>query len=387
MAGRTSCFHILLFASGAVVGVLNTSVLKIIYGTQSIGLEQTSEAFVKPAFMAGVLMLGMSLGLPVACLFSIPKPSKSVIGHVAVVALFDLIATWLCNIGMAYVSMSIQQLLRGSIPVFAAGLRGVILSKQPNRFERLGLTLNAMAVTLVAAASSLGGADNVRHGHNPFVGWIFVLAGSLCQALQYVLEEKVLSMSSSKTERMPLSPLATIGFEGMWGVLFVSAIVLPLVNLAPGPDNGSIENAKDTWVMLSHSSTLQLWVGEMVLQLFVFNIIIININKQLGAVAKSMVALLRPGLVWVVQLLMHRVSKGRYGSAWKRWSWLQFIGLCLMLFGTCILGDLCGARGAVVACSGRRSGYWNEAPIREDLTEPLTKEPLTKEQTKQANGQ
>ena len=158
--------------------------------------------------------------------------------------------------------------------------------------------------------------------------------------------------SQNKREREPLSPLCVIGFEGLLGLVIVGIVVIPLAHTIHGSDNGSLENVHDTWLLLRNSRELQLWVAEMALQLFAFNCIIININHKMGAVAKSMISLLRPGLVWVVQVLMHRLSKGHeLGSAWQQWSWLQLGGLVLLLFGTAVLQDLAGARQAVKQCS------------------------------------
>ena len=79
------------------------------------------------------------------------------------------------------------------------------------------------------------------------------MAGAFVQALQFVFEEKVMTMA------IPAPPLLMIGMEGVWGTFLCVAILYPLAYYLPGDDHGSYENFENTWAMIQNSTTIQIW--------------------------------------------------------------------------------------------------------------------------------
>ena len=71
-----------------------------------------------------------------------------------------------------------------------------------------------VAVVLVGAAGELSaGADN---GGTVLLGLLFILLAQAVTAVQFLWEESL--MSSPETT---LDPVALVGYEGLWGLLYV----------------------------------------------------------------------------------------------------------------------------------------------------------------------
>lgn len=45
----------------------------------------------------------------------------------------------------------------------------------------------------------------------------------------------------------------------------------------------------------------------------------------------------RPGAVWIVDLaIFYVITAGEFGEAWTAWSWLELLGMGIMILGTAV---------------------------------------------------
>jgi drug/metabolite transporter (DMT)-like permease len=104
------------------------------------------------AAMAVCLLLYYGLGVGKEA--STPDPDWRTIQKVWLPALFDLLNTVFCNIGLVWVSSSIYQMTRGSVVVFSAILSVKWLGRTLRSFHYYSIALVLVAVVLVGLAGT-----------------------------------------------------------------------------------------------------------------------------------------------------------------------------------------------------------------------------------------
>ena len=119
-----------------------------------------------------------------------------------------------------------------------------ILGDRLYSFQWVGVIFNIVSVFLVGGTAILNektqtGDDLVDDtselsaSSSALLGVMLVMMGAFVQAMQFVFEEKVMTMD------IPSPPLLLIGMEGLWGTIFCVLVVYPMVFFIPGSDHGS----------------------------------------------------------------------------------------------------------------------------------------------------
>lgn len=257
----------------------------------------------------------------------------------AIPALFDLVATALCMMGLRYIPVSIYQLLRGSGIIFVAIMKQSILGDKLHSFQWIGIFWNVISVFMVGSTAILaeggtGGdsdeASDSDSSSQAIWGIFFVLLGAFVQALQYVFEEKVMAMD------IPAPPLLLIGMEGFWGTVFCLLVVYPLVYYLPGDDHGSYEDPWNTWYMICNNTTIQIAFGVYFFSIFFYNFFAVLVTFLLNSVWHAILDNFRPITVWIADLVIFYCVTQALGEAWTAYSWVQVTGMVVLLYGTAI---------------------------------------------------
>jgi len=279
----------------------------------------------------------------------------------AIPSIFDLCATALCMMGLRYLDVSIYQMLRGSGIIFVALMKQNVLGDRLHNYQWVGVAWNVVSVVLVgstamfAARSAVSGSGNggaevyvdggmdvggndgdevaaATAAKQAVLGVSLLMAGAIVQALQFVFEEKVMSMDD-----MAVSPLLLIGMEGIWGTLICLTVVYPLAHVIPGSDHGSFESPYNTYVMIRNSGTIQVAFVIYFFAIFAYNLFAVLVTFMLSSVWHAILDNFRPLTVWAADLLIYYViSNGMHGETWTRWSYLQLVGMTVLLYGTAI---------------------------------------------------
>jgi hypothetical protein len=368
---------ILAIASGTACSICS----KMLMDQTGVGITGEVEPFEKPLFQTFGMFLGMIVALPIHCAivaFKIPFPGydfkpiapkggenssllpstrESVGGYVgtpvwmlfflAIPSVFDLGATALCMMGLRYINVSIYQMLRGSGIIFVALLKQNMLKHKLHKFQWVGVFWNLVSVILVGMTAVLASV-NTSHGGDQIdgtnasadsgkvlTGIVFVMAGAFVQALQFVFEEKVMTGMEDAEAAVP--PLLLISMEGLWGGFFCLFILYPIAYYMPGDDHGSYEDPFNTWHMLSNSSAIKAVFVVYFVTILLYNVFACLVTFMLNSVWHAILDNFRPITVWGVDLAIYYFfTNGALGEPWTNWSFVQLVGMFVLLYGTSI---------------------------------------------------
>jgi len=253
----------------------------------------------------------------------------------AIPSVFDLGATALCMMGLRYLDVSIYQLLRGSGIIFVALMKQHVLGDHLYTFQWIGVFWNVISVILVGGTAILNSQQDtttVEPGE-ALLGVVLVMAGAFVQALQFVFEEKVMTMDESA-----VPPLLLIGMEGLWGTVLCLVVVYPIVYLMPGDDHGSYEDPFNTWHMITHSSTITWSFLFYFVAIFGYNMFAVLLTFMLNSIWHAILDNFRPITVWCTDMFIFYVitEDGGFGEPWTKYSWIQLLGMLVLLYGTAV---------------------------------------------------
>jgi len=253
----------------------------------------------------------------------------------AIPSIFDLAATALCMMGLRYLDVSIYQLLRGSGIIFVALMKQHVLGDRLYNFQWLGVFWNVIAVFMVGATAILnsdGGDEDSMKAGNALMGVTLVMLGAFVQALQFVFEEKVMTLDEAA-----VPPLLLIGMEGLWGTVLCLTVVYPLVYYLPGEDHGSYEDPFNTYAMFMDSPVIQYAFIVYFFAIFGYNLFAVLVTFALNSVWHAILDNFRPITVWLTDLAIYYIiTSGNYGETWTVYSYLQLAGMMVLLYGTSI---------------------------------------------------
>ncbi|KAF0688186.1 Aste57867_20191 [Aphanomyces stellatus] len=258
---------------------------------------------------------------------------------VLVPAALDLLCTILANVGLLWISSSIQQMTKGSLVLFNALVLVQCMGKRLFAYQYVSIAVVVLAITLVAYvglvhSGSTSTTTDQADQANIILGFVCILLSQFVTAWQIVTEEWLL------TEHQ-LSPAVLVGWEGLWGLLFF-VVLGPVLMLTPAGDSGMAkiwhEDFTDTFVKLRHSSSL---VGTIFLYCIctgVYNFSANCVTKHLSSVMCSILDTMRALGIWIVALALYYVvgqtGATSAGEQWTAWSWLELTGFVLLVVGT-----------------------------------------------------
>jgi drug/metabolite transporter (DMT)-like permease len=225
------------------------------------------------------------------------------------------------------------------------------------KFQWVGVSYNVVSVFLVSATAVLGNHHVAQHqqqhqqqnsgdgdidtavdpsaaASSAVWGVGLVLAGALVQALQFVFEEKVMTMDESAAP-----PLLLIGMEGLWGTVLCLFVVYPLTTyVIPGNDYGGVyEDVGNTLTLIANSPTIQWSFCAYFLVIFSYNLFAVLVTFCLNSIWHAILDNFRPLTVWAVGVSVYYIGKSAtFGEAWTPYSWIQVLGMVVLLYGTAI---------------------------------------------------
>jgi hypothetical protein len=372
--------QVLIFIAAIICGTGCSICSKTMMGLSGEGLSGTTEPFSKPIFQTLGMFVGMMFGLVMHGIVlwkKIPFPGYDVYHNhdsneqeekekgpimvqettgllnnnnnnkkeqmtipiwmyffLVIPSIFDLGATALCMMGLRYLDVSIYQMLRGSGIIFVALMKQHVLRHPLYNFQWIGVGYNVISVILVGATALLNSSDeshpNVESGE-ALLGVLLVMTGAFVQALQFVFEEKVMTMD------IPSPPLLLIGMEGLWGTVLCLALVYPMAYYLPGDDHGSYEDPFNTWYMFVHSSTIQWSFVIYFVLIFGYNLFSVLVTFMLNSVWHAILDNFRPITVWATDVVIfYCITAGAFGEPITQYSWVQLLGMFVLLYGTAV---------------------------------------------------
>jgi hypothetical protein len=236
----------------------------------------------------------------------------------------------------------------GSAIIFVAILKHFFLRTPLEKFKWVGVFWNVVSVVVVGYAAMFVDApaspeasatpvDPATHFvPNPLVGVSLILCGAFVQSLQYCFEEKVMTASAESEDMPPIPPLLLIGMEGLWGTVLCLFVIYPIAYYVPGPDHGSFEHPYNTWVMFWSSSAIQQVFTIYFFSILMYNMLAVLVTFMLDSVWHAILDNFRPITVWGTDLFIYYYITVALGEQWTVWSYLQLMGMIVLLYGTAI---------------------------------------------------
>lgn len=370
MGGERSCdiASAAVFVVGLVAGTLCILAAKVIYEEKAHGITGELEPFKPPMFEALIMFSGMLFALPLywaveiykrirafsdpavkAKLASEPRITIPMLLSLAVPAILDITSTVLLMAGLMHIPASMWQLLRGGCIVLNALMKHFYLNSPLTSAQWIGVGIIAVAVCLVGLSPMLDSASDgssdaasdvpADGASGTLLGIMLTLGGTFMQALQYAYEEKVMSGDSGAP------PWLLVGMEGFYGTLFMLVGVYPLAGMIPGSDHGVYENIDNTLAMVADNPKILIFTVIFGFTVFILNSFSVLVTFMLSSVWHAILDNFRPISIWATQLVIYSLTNGAHGEAWTLGSYLQLVGLFVMLFGTAIYNGSIGVPG------------------------------------------
>lgn len=247
----------------------------------------------------------------------------------------DLFGTTLGAIGLLYVSASVWQMLRGSLIIFTGILSRIFLQRKLWPIHWLGMVVTMCGLVLVGLSSVLRENHHGVSKGKVLLGIILILAGQCVSATQMTVEEVFLKKKN-------FHPLQIVGMEGLFGVIFMSVIVLPVLYFIPGHQNHhSYENTLDALLMIKNDGTLLALSVLYMCSIAFYNFFGQAVTKSLTAVHRTLIDALRTIVVWLVGLFIYYAFHEGFGEAWNdEYGIFQVDGFLFLMLGTALYYEL-----------------------------------------------
>jgi drug/metabolite transporter (DMT)-like permease len=229
------------------------------------------------------------------------------------------------------------QMLMAFNPVFCAIQARVYFKRELSTAQIRGGALILLGLITVAVSRGLmEHSDTTDESSAPstglfILGVILVIIANLAYATEATVSEVLL-------QEYGLSPYATVGIMGVYGIIFFIPLFV-IISLTPsGTGEASSlyhENFGDTMNLLSESASLTFLIIVLLVLLFFFNIGLFEFFGRASAVQATVTNMLVAPAVWVVDLILNYSSvQSGTGEAWTGWSWMQLAGYVFVVVGT-----------------------------------------------------
>ncbi|KAG8217554.1 hypothetical protein J3R82DRAFT_5705 [Butyriboletus roseoflavus] len=279
-----------------------------------------------------------------------PLPSQDLQGWKLLLLWFpaacDLTGTTLMNVGLLYTPVSIYQMTRGALVLFVGVLSVIFLRRRLWLYQWISLFTVMAGVSLVGYSGSLI-KDTVKDvvnlvtardagtGSDPgdqvdvtkaLVGVFFILFAQVFTAMQFVVEEKIMS-------RWSVAPLVAVGFEGLFGALTI-LLLMPFMAQPSVSSRSPFFDLERGWYQMINTPSV-LWSGIVIaLSISLFNYFGLSVTRHVSATARSLTDTCRTLSIWLVSLAL----------GWEQImfpiSLLQVFGFSLLVYGTFMFNNL-----------------------------------------------
>ena len=236
-------------------------------------------------------------------------------------------ASTLMNVGLIFTSASIYQMLRGAVVVFTFFFSKLLLKTSHPTYRYLALLGVVSGISLVGLAGILfPDQTSAAQASASFLGVLLTLFAQAFTALQFVLEEIILS-------RYSVTPLKAAGCEGFFGVI-TTLVAMPLLYFFVGKDQSVPKweyfNIPLGWNQVTTHS--QIWVAGIFIMFSIasFNFFGLSVTRTLSSTSRSMIDTCRTFFIWMVSLAL----------GWEKWKWLQVTGFVVLILSTMVFNDI-----------------------------------------------
>ncbi|EES99990.1 Hypothetical protein GSB_22291 [Giardia duodenalis] len=258
---------------------------------------------------------------------------------IAVPSIFDMIATSVMTMGLVYIDVSVMQMLRGTMVVFATIMNILFLRRRVRLYQWIAIIGTVSACALVGASCILGsmGSTTAKPWNLQIFGCFLVVISQLIQSGQIVAEDFLLS-------DVDAAPLQVVGMEGFWGLIITVFIVSPLLMWGvSGEDHGANEDFVDTFYMIADNPLILVFVVIYFISILFLNWAGMTVTAETSSVVRTIFEAIRTAAIWVTDLLIYYLfaPNSVYGESWTTYSWMQLAGFLLLIYSSQVYNGYC----------------------------------------------
>jgi len=228
----------------------------------------------------------------------------------------DMTATSLMYIGLSWTYASIFQMLRGSVMIFTGIFSIIFLGRKLGKHQWIGMVVVMIGLALVGVSSVLEPSGG-EGAPNPLGGIIVIVIAQLVQATQMVVEEKFL------TKYEGIEPLQAVGWEGFWGFLVLSTLLVPMYWIPGSATGGKLENAPDAFVQIGNSYVVMAAILGNIVSIGFFNFFGVTVTRNISATTRMVLDSIRTLVIWIFSLMI----------GWEKFQYMQAIGFPFLVLG------------------------------------------------------
>lgn len=213
----------------------------------------------------------------------------------ALPAACDTVGTCLQMAGLAMTSGSTYQMLRGFVIVVTAIFGRIFLGHKIYNYKIVSMVLMVMAFAWLGFVEIKLTDDDSSSSKNAGLGIPLLLVAQIFPAIQFILEEKLLSQYA-------LAPVKAVALEGISGILILVALV-PILNVAL-KDNEDFGRYFDMDTAINESFNWYPQVRYLHISIMfciaIFNCMSLAVTRLLNSGMRATLDSLRTVVVWTV---------------------------------------------------------------------------------------
>lgn len=244
-------------------------------------------------------------------------------------AALDIIGSSTMYFALNLTDPSSFAMLQGANVVLTALLAQVTLRTRLQLFHWLGLLSIVVGLVVVALSDSVHGASaSGKTADSAILGDALVLLAQVVGAIQGVYEQAVLV-------RYDIHPLQAGGYEGLFGVVILGVMLVPLSFVSGGSafsyNSGSVlEDPVDAFLQLTNSFPLVAINVATILTVAILNMSGMTVSKEVNAASRVVLTQLSTLFIWLVSLAL----------GWQNFLPLQVPGYLLLVVGSMIFHEI-----------------------------------------------
>lgn len=333
---------VVFLVTGSIGGVL----INVLYNIQVKGFHNIMKPFQRPWFQVWVMFISMSLLIFFTPFIRTRKCLPYKIGQkqtgwglfrfTGLTALLDLLCTTLQFVAYIFLKPSIWQMLKGSILIFTALFSHFYRKKHLNKNQWVGVIVTIIGMILVGLSSILSDekqSQNLNNVPNSFeiLAVVLIFIAQALQAFKVILEEELLHDEDAL-------PCEVVSYEGLWGVFFLSFILIPIANIIPENKTFLLyENSIESFYMAFNSKSVLLFEFLYILLIAAYNQTGMLITQFSNAIIRNIWEVLKSLGVWIVSIFFYyALDKFDAGEGLHLISLLQLFGFIVCIFGLLI---------------------------------------------------
>ena len=137
----------------------------------------------------------------------------------SITAVCDLLGDVLSYLGLIYLSSSLYQMMKGVLLVFICILSKIFLNNPIYKHHILGIGSLFFGIFLVGLSALIYSDEDKKIVKHPLIGIALLITSELIVSICFVFQEIFI-------KNYDVHPLQLVGFEGLWGFIIISIILI-----------------------------------------------------------------------------------------------------------------------------------------------------------------